>query len=163
MAVQVNVSGAALIKVDTGASHALETLGYTRDGAEVRLEGRYLDVPSDDAGGEAGPPTNVQYLGETAVIRLELTKFDPTVADKVQRLYGQLLGKPGTPGTLMFSDAGGYTFRLVIASPETPLNFPRCFLRDAVEVNKGTRFCRLLMVFEAHKDGSGVLWNNEID
>jgi len=160
MATQVNVSGAALVKVDTGASHSLETLGYTRDGVEVRFEARYLDVPSDDMGGEAGPPTEVQYLGEIAVIRLELTKYDPAVANKIQRLYDQTPGQPGTPGTLLFSAAE--TYRLVIDCADTPLNFPRCFLRDAIEINKGTRFSRLLMVFEAHKDASGVLWNNTV-
>ena len=41
-------------------------------------------------------------------------------------------------------------------------NFPRVFPRAPIEVNKGTRFSTLVMEFEAHEDGSGVLWNTTV-
>jgi len=167
MAIQTHVFGAAQVYV--GDSTEVELLGYTRDGVEIRLESRFLDVPSDDMGGEAGPPANVQYLGEIAVIRLELTKYDLTVADKLQRLNGLTAGQVGTPGTFIFSDSAQYekSFRLLIRSAveengvPTPWNFPRAFLREAIEVNKGSRFTRLLAVFEAHAK-NGILYNDEV-
>lgn len=159
MAVTVNVDGPALVRVDTGDLNALEDLGYTRDGAEIRFEAYFLDVAGDENGGESGPPIDVQYMGERAVIRLELTKFDGTVADKVTpRLYGGTAGTPGAAGTLMFG--GGKCYRVLINTSNRPMNFPRCFIRDAIEVNKGTRFSRLLLAFEAYPDDTGVLYDN---
>lgn len=161
MAVTVNVDGLAAVRVDTGDTNALEDLGYTRDGAEIRFEGHFVDVPGDEKGGENGPPIDVQYMGERAVIRLELTKYDPAVAEKVMaRLYGETPGTPGAAGTLMFS--GDKCFRVLINTPARPLNFLRCFAREAIEVNKGTRFSRFIVVFEAHAADSGVLYDSTI-
>lgn len=158
MAVAIHVAGLATIKVDTGDANALETLGYTRDGTEITEEARFIDVPGDENGGDEGPPVDVQYLGETARIRLELTKYDSAVAAKVfPRLYGGTDGQPGTAGTLMFGDSK--TYRLLIHTIAEPYNYPRAFPRGAVELNKGTRFSTLVLEFEAHKDGNGVLRN----
>ncbi len=162
MAIQYHVAGPALIKLDTGTSNALESLGYTRDSAEIRLEARYEELKSDDMGGEQGPPGDLNYLGESATVRLELTKWDTVVADKVvARLYGGTAGMPGAPGTEMIE--GAKTFRLLIHSTNNPMNFPRAILYGAVEINKGTRHSRLVLEFLALKDPTtGVLYNNVV-
>lgn len=161
MPATINVDGPAVVQVDTGTSHALETLGYTRDGVEVRFEGHFVDVPGDENGGEAGPPIDVQYMGERAIIRLELTKYDAIVAGKIAaRVWGETSGVPADAGTLFFGS--GKAFRVLINTTERPYNFPRCIPREPIEVNKGTRFSRLIIVFEAHKDATGVLYNDTI-
>ena len=158
MAMTVNVAGPAIIQVDTGVANALEDLGYTANGAEVEVRGFYGDVPGDENGGDSGPPIDVQYFGDIAVVRLEFTRYDPTVLDKVVcRLYGGTAGTPGTPGTLMF--AGSKTYRLLIKTTSLPMNFPRAIYRGSRVVNKGTKFSREISEFECHKNGSGVLWN----
>jgi hypothetical protein len=158
MAVTVNVAGIATIQVDTGSSNALETLGLTENGAEVTFEGYYGDVPCDDNGGNEGPPADVQYFGETAEIRLTLSKFDPTILAKVNALlYGGTAGTPGIVGTLMF--AQNFTYRLLINSPTAPLNFPRVIFRRPRELGKGTKYSRMVLVGTAYKNGSGILYN----
>lgn len=154
----VNVAGPALIQVDTGAANALEDLGYTANGAEIEFRGFFGDVPGDENGGESGPPIDVQYFGEIAVVRLELTKYDAAILDKlVCRLYGGTAGTPGTAGTLMFNDSK--TYRLLIKPTTLPFNFPRAIYRGSRVVNRGTKFSREVCEFECHKNASGVLYN----
>lgn len=156
MTAAVKVAGPCAVYVDVGAG--LEMLGYTGQGADVQDQAFYLDVHGDENGGDAGPPVDVQYLGEIVRIRLELTKWDTVVGQKIRsRLAAGTEGTPGTAGTLMFS--GSKTARVLLYSANAPMNFPRCFLRNPWEVNLGTKYSRLVLEFEAHKDGSGVLYN----
>jgi len=156
MPAAVNVFGPAAISVDVGSG--LTALGYTRQGAEIRDQAFWIDVPGDQYGGDQGPPIDVQYLGEIARIRLELTKWDETVATNLRaRLAGDTEGQPGTPGTLMFG--GSKCSRLLINPTTGPWNFPRAFLRDVWEMNKGTKYSTLVLEYEAHKDANGVLYN----
>lgn len=162
MANQVNVAGLAAIKLDTGASNALELLGYTEDGAQITFKGFFHDVPTDENGGPEGPPTDIQYFGETAEIRLLLPKFDPLIVDKMfARAHYVGAATPGvvqTPGSLMI--AGAYSFRLLIHSTTAPMNFPISVFREPHELNKGTKYSKLLVVGTAYKNQTtGVLWN----
>jgi len=154
----VNVSGATLIYVDTGSANALEGLGYSVNGVEVELRGYFGDVPGDEHGGDQGPPIDVQYFGEIAIVRFEMSKYDSAIAAKCEpRLLGGTAGQPGASGTLMFGDEKVY--RLLLYNTGGPLNFPRAFPRGSIEVNKGTVFSRYRMEWECHKDASGVLFN----
>jgi len=159
----IHVNGVALVKVGpvTATSDSIWDLGYTRNGAEISFQGFFLDVPGDENGGDDGPPIDVQYMGETATIRMELTKYNATVAEQVQaRLSDGAGGVPGQAGFLMFGDAKAW--RLLIVPANSPINFPRAFPRNVIELNKGTRFSTLVVEFEAHKAGTGaaaVLWN----
>jgi hypothetical protein len=158
MAHAVNVAGPAEVKVGTGSAGALESLGYTRQGADVRNQGFFIDVPGDQNGGDQGPPIEVQYLGEIARIRLEMTKWDEAIAAKIRtRLLAGTEGTPGAAGTLMFGDSK--TVRVTLSTTTGPMNFPRCFIRGEWEINKGTRYSTLVVEFEAHKDSTGVLYN----
>jgi hypothetical protein len=158
MAAAPQVFGPAEIKVGTGSSGALESLGFTRQGAEIRSQGFFIDVPGDQNGGDQGPPIEVQYLGEILRVRAELTKWDEAVAAKVRsRLAAGTEGSPGTPGTLMFGDSK--TIRVLIAPTTGAVNCPRCFIRGEWEMNKGTKYSTLILEFEAHKDANGVLYN----
>ena len=163
MAITVNVAGLATIKAGTGASGALESLGYTMDGARITSEGYTTNVPGDQNGGDEGPPVEIQYLGETARVRLEMTKWDTAVQAKLEaRFKGGTAGTPPTAGSLMF--AGGGYFRLLIHSPATPRNFIcASLLKQPIEINKGTKFSRLVLEFECYKDPTtGVLYNSTI-
>lgn len=146
--------------MDTGSAHALENLGYTRDGAQIRSDAYMLDVPSDDAGGESGPPADVQHLGEVMHIIMDLTKWDATILAKVTpRKYGGTAGTPGTPGSLLIG--GGLTYRLIVYTAVTPLNFPCVIFREPYEFNRGTKFSTMRLEGTAYKNGSGLLYNND--
>ncbi len=156
MAVTVNVAGLCAVYVDTGTG--LDLLGYTRQGADVRDQAFFVDVPGDQNGGDQGPPIDIQYMGEIAKVRLELTKWDAAIGKEIRsRLAGGTEGTPGGSGTLMFD--GSKTARVLLYSPNGPMNFPRAFLRDPWEVNLGTKYSTLVLEFEAHKDATGVLYN----
>lgn len=161
MAVVINITGTAEIWMDDGLGGAMDVLGYTRNGAEVTLDASYLDVPGDQNGGDEGPPIDVQYLGEIARVRLELTKYDVTNADLVRQRFGRaaaVVGTPASPGSLVF----GGTFRLLIKSATAPYNFARAFPRAPIEVNRGTKFSTFICEFECHKDANGKLWDADI-
>lgn len=161
MALEVHVAGPALVKIGTGDAGALEDLGYTVNGADIELRGFHGDVPGDEHGGDLGPPIDVQYFGEIAIVRLEFSKFDAAVADKAAaRMLSNIAnpGSPGTPGTLLFGST--QAFRLLINPTNNPMNFPRAFCRGSIVHNKGTRFTRLSQEWECHADSDGVLYNS---
>lgn len=162
MAIGILTDGPTLCMTDTGAGHALENLGFTRNGVNHTSNGFFLPVPCDDNGGDDGPPADIQNLGETIDLEMEFTKFDEAVANKIRpRMYAGTLGQPntplGTPGGLMFS--GGYTYRLVLIPTNRPLNFPQVVFQAPMQINKGTRFSTWILRATAYKNASGVLFN----
>lgn len=159
MAIAVLTAGVCIVKVDTGAANALEELGRTVNGADSTKQAFWLDVPGDDNGGDAGPPIEIQFMGEIVRIRLEMSKWDTAIRNKVtSRLYGGTAGTPGTAGTLMFADSK--TYRLLLHSTTDPRNFLRTIPRGDIEQNRGTKWSRLVSEWEAHKNASGVLYNS---
>lgn len=163
MAQQIQVFGAAVVQVGTGASGTLETLcsGGTRNGVQLTFDGYYGDVFADSHGGDEGPPIDVQYFGETVRIELMLTKWEGLVADKMAvRTRGGTLGVPATPGVLMFQDSLSY--RMLITSVSgTALNFPQCVFREPIQINKGTKHSTMIISGTAYKNAAGVLMNSE--
>jgi len=151
MTMAPQVFGPALIKLGEAP------LGYTRTGAAIRGKAVFQDVPGDENGGEQGPPIDIQYLGETAVIRLELTKYDPAIAAKaLARLKDGTEGTTGVSGTLMFGSDKTSSLTLSPISGQAMV-FPRGLLRGDWELTRGTRYSTLAREFEAHKDGAGKL------
>ena len=158
MANIITVAGLATIKVDTGAANALETLGFTKDGAHIRVIPYMYDVPTDENGGDAGPPTDIQAMGAIAQITLHFTKYDESIMDKVVCIqYGGTAGTIATPGSLMFGDTKSY--RLLIHSVSFPRNFLRVVFREPFEVNKGTKYSEHILIGTAYKNASNILWN----
>lgn len=122
------------------------------DGAHVQDSRYYVNCSADENAGESGPPVEVLFAGETVTIRLEMTKWDPAVAAKLQ-------ASPGAVGTLMFN--ASKTVRVLLNTTSGPMNFPRCFLRNPWEINKGTKYSRLVLEFEAHRSGpSGGIFDD---
>lgn len=159
MAVAVNVAGLAPVYVDLGSG--LQLLGYTANGVDIATSGYFLDVPGDQNGGDNGPPIEIQYFGETAEIRLDLTKYDPAIAEAIEaRLARGTPGQPAPAGSIIFGS--GSSMRLAIACASRPRNFPRAVPRGACQVNKGTRYSRFIVDFVAYKSISGVLWNTSV-
>lgn len=156
MAIAVQTVGKALIKVGTGASAALESLGYSINGVEISDEPFYGDVPSDENGGDEGPPIDVQYFGFVSTIRMELSRWDSTIAAKVfPFLNGGTAGTQGTPGILMSANS----YRLVIIPTSDPRNYPVAFPSEPIEINKGTKYSRLAITWKAYGFANAAVWN----
>lgn len=163
MAESVHNHGKATIKVGTGTSAALELLGYTRNGADVTEEGFWIDVPGDEHGGDSGPPIDIQYIGEMARVRLELTKFDQAILAKVMKRLNaaaKTAGARGTVGRFVFLNSE--FFRLVIDTPTNPKNFPVAVPRAPTNRNMGTRFTMKVLEFDCYFDAQGVLYNETV-
>lgn len=158
MAAIVNVAGPVQIKTGTGSASALEALGYTINGARITSQPYFSDVPGDENGGNEGPPIDIQNFGQIDIIRLEMSKYDAAVWAKiVPFLKGGTAGAVGTVGTLVFS--GSADFRVLLLGTNFTRNYLRCIPRQPQDINCGAKFSTLLLEWECHKDGSGVLWN----
>lgn len=160
MTAAIQVAGAARIFVDIAGT--MTELGYTRNGAEVTKEAQWLDVPGDVNGGDEGPPIDIQFLGETARVRLELTKWNPDAAAILMKRSKDAAVTAGTPmdaGTLMFASNA---MRLCILAENNPRNFPRAIPRQPVEINRGTKFSTLVCEFECYANDAGLLYDATI-
>jgi len=166
MSVQINVAGKVTVKVDTGSSNALETLGVSFDQARTSDRSFLNPVYGDAHGGPAGPPIDTQFLGRIIRIQLELSRYDEAVLSKlVSRTYGDQ--SPGTVsdaqiGALYLQDA--QTYRVVLDSANNPINFPLCTIpSDPIVLNGGTKYSRCVINFEAHRNQStGVIYNASV-
>lgn len=164
MATSIAVAGACQIKIDANVSAGpgLEELGYTANGAETDEDPRWLDVPGDQRGGDDGTPIGWVWLSQMVTIRMELTKFDTAVLAKVRRRIpssAATLGTPPAAGTVVDPSTPTKFFRLLLNAANNPINFPLAIPKGAISVNRGTKFERWVLEWEAHIDKDGVLWN----
>ena len=152
MADQVNVTGRVIVKVQfTAGQGNLLTLGEQMDMTDVERRAFWHNVPGDRHGGPQGPPIEVQYLGEIAIIRIELSRWDPDVWDTLQKR--KAIATKGKTlltevGTLMLAST---PIRLLLHSTTRPENYPCCILREAIQYGMGTKFSTAVAQFEAHR------------
>jgi hypothetical protein len=129
-------------------------LGYSEDGFSVRVEPFFDKVHSDDFGGRAGPPADEQLLAGIAIIEGDFTKYVKAEMDKLSSFQ-----KGGTAGVFpnigSFVRQDGLLAELVLDGVNDDWTFPRALIRRAFEVNKGTRYSRYRVGWEA--------WVNQTD
>lgn len=156
----VNVAGKVRIFVNSGNAGAMESLGYSINGVQIVERPFYTNIPGDENGGDEGPPVDKQYLGELHYLRMELSKWDDTVAGKIRgRLRGVNAEGSGafTPGSLI--TCGGYYFRLLLLGANFVRNYLLAVPSEPTEINVGTRWSRPAMEWECQRNSSGVMWN----
>lgn len=171
MAIAVVLPGATPISVGTGSANALQTLGYTVNGAEIHTEKIIEDVPGDQGGGEGGIPIEFQMFGEIHRIHLELSKWDTAVLALLEAAINAngslstiVAGKSPVPGSLIL--ANNAHFRLLVNPPSAASlirNYPIAIPREPHVINPGTKWCRLVMDWIAYPDLTTtppLLWNN---
>ncbi len=156
--------------LDDFTGPGLRELGYTREGAEISEETFWLDVPGDERGGEAGPPIEVQSMGQVDRVRLEMTKWDDTIMSLIRaNVPAGIAGQPYVlpPGTLVFSNAKFFRLLILGSTISTfnsgagePRNYPCAIPRAPRELNKGSKFSTQVLEFECHLlPGQTALWN----
>jgi hypothetical protein len=102
MATTVQVIGKCQILVNTGAQYALEELGYSEAGVEIRFERKYVPVHSDENGGPDGIPLDYQDFGYMHNVSFTLVNFDIAIWKKLSSgQYGGTHGSNGYIGTLL--------------------------------------------------------------
>lgn len=156
MGLQPHNAGAVTVKVGFGPTGPLSVLGFSRNGVDITEEPFFLNVPGDEQGGDDGPPIDVQFMGTVHRVRIQLTKWDKVVSDKLtNRIAGA--DTPGdfqnvVPGTFML---GELVFNRLVLDALNALfdrNYPIAILRDNTEINKGTKFAELTLVYECHEN-----------
>lgn len=135
-----------------------QQLGYCEDGVQVSVFPRYSDIFSDDMGGREGVPTDSQFLGATASIRLMLTKYQKEICDRLSS-FTQASLPAGTKGLLpvigSFVRQDALYAALLLSGVNESMNFPIAFMRGGYEINSGTKYRRYIVEFEA--------WLNQTD
>ena len=141
------VNGPALFYTGTGAVGALELLGYTENGVDVRITEHSEPVMTDIFGTQI--PHDFQDMGMSAEVRVPLIAMDRTVFLKVigkgDRTTVGLLNTPG-----MLKGQGGHAFRIGIAAPaDSPWSFTKAILRPDTQLRLATKAHPLVLTFFA--------------
>lgn len=162
------VEGACEVKVDTGSARALQSFGWTANGAQVTRRRLTVDIPGDQNGGDDGVPIDIQEMGGFYTVRLEMTKWETSIEAKIRTLVNQqgsgafaslVLGTVPTPGSLIVSNSAYFRLLLLPTDSARAMNFLAAIPRDdPYEINKGTKFSRLVLSFTCYPI-SGVIWN----
>ncbi len=149
------------------SSAAMVKLGESLDMLDTEQNEYNKEVPGDANGGPDGPPIEIQFLGLTYTIRLNLSKYDPTFAAAME---GR--GVNATTGTILDAEIGALKLlskssRLCIVSAVTgtAINFPCCLIRDAISYGQGTKFSTFSATITAYRApvghaSAGIIKNN---
>lgn len=134
-------------------------LGYSRDGAQIRIMPSYSDVKSDLTGGEQGVPLDRQFLGAIARINVDLTKYDLALVHKVISFCGASdqanaeAGRMQEMGKLQRQeDHHGY---LRLSGSKANIVFKNAYVVDGSEFNVGMRASAYRLTFEAWMSSYG--------
>jgi hypothetical protein len=134
-------------------------LGESADEIHIAMEQQNYAVPGDRNGGRAGDPIEEQFMSQRASCNLELSIFDPEVANALMRAGGLM----ATPGRIPQSAVGGFlrkdrsyrlTFRATIDASRS-VNFPCAIVQQAHILGGGTKFEMLRCSFSMHRAPSG--------
>ncbi len=133
-------------------------LGYCEDGVQISVFPKYADIYSDDMGGREGVPSDSQFLGATASIRLLFTKYNKTFMDNLS-CFSQAALTSGAKGLMpvlgSFVRQDSLSAVLLLTGVNEQLSFATAFQRGGWEINSGTRYRRYICDFEA--------WVNQTD
>lgn len=163
MSVAIQVDKAAQIKIASPAAGGLEELGYTSDGCMITEQLFTTEVHSDEYGGNEGPPADIQFLGEIHIVRLNLSRYDEAVANKIRSsVAGGTAGTPAARGLLYKQDSKFW--RLLINTAVRPRNYLCAIFRTPKEFNKGTKYSQLQIEAVCYETAVGQpLYNTTVE
>lgn len=115
MAYSIHVNGAALIRVgNQGAGvDTPSDVGFSDAGVDIVIDYNKEPVMADNAG--TAIPADLQKMGKSAKITMNLVVYDDTVFRARFVTDGAVEGEQDPTGTLIFANDDG--FRVIITSP----------------------------------------------
>ena len=147
----------ALAANTAGTVGSFTDLGINRDAIPINIEVKFLDVPADDYGGEAGTPADVQILGGIATIDLELTKFELATIEKY--LLGHLVTTAGTfeeLGTFLRQQSKGFALKLTSTRAVRQFDFGAFIGGQPSGVSQGVRYSSYRLSYRALLDAAST-------
>lgn len=147
------VAGPLQIWVDTGASNALEFLGWTAEGVTITERRLSAPVEADEFGGSKGVPVDYQLFGQQHVITAELAKFQPAVLAKLTRGYNPNVA-PGNIGVGMLLVCSAATFRVLLFGRNFVRNYLQAVIEEPIDQSPiGAQYTKAKVVFTADPVG----------
>ena len=132
---QHHAIGPCLVKFGVADSEA--ELGYTADGVNIAVNIKTVDVPSDDFGGAAGGPSDVQAVGFEATVTCDFTKHDKAQIDAALSGVGGTAGVAPELGAFMRQD--NKTGQLFLDGVAADYKFPVSYVTNA-GFNNATKY-----------------------
>lgn len=164
MARSIQVACATPVSVDTGGG--LEELGLTANGVQIVQQDFWESVPTDENGGDAGPPSDELYHGEVHLIQLELTNWDDVVAGQIQYRTNKASPTAGQYENCKLMIGDSAAMRVLLNGPNFTRNYPRCIPKGPINLGPiGARYSRLFVTFVAYSTAGAsltdprTLWN----
>lgn len=153
------VAGPVEIWVDTGASLALEFLGWSVNGVTIQQVAFHGPIHSDENGGDQGPPVDYQLFGQQHRISMELSKFQDTVLAKLEARYNPNT-VAGNVGVGMLLGCSAAMFRVLLKGPSFVRNYPACLIPEPIEISPiGSQASRARVSFIAEAPAGDTIWN----
>ncbi|GAB6165616.1 hypothetical protein JCM19992_16160 [Thermostilla marina] len=141
MAGTIHVPGAVTWLINTESSGSFTELGIANGGVTIREQIFTEPVHNDMRGGNAGPPIDLNYLGEMHFVRGELNVYDQDVLDALRARINAATsgltkdeGRVFPPGFLLKKNTAHYKLQLLaenfvreyqVAVPVQPIEIPR--------------------------------------
>lgn len=153
-------------------------LGESEDGIQVTEQYFWHDVPGDRYGGNAGAPTEKQFLGMMARFNLRMSRWDPAQVAKLENVGGLL----ATNGLVPLASIGAVTLaakgmRLLLNCTRDSTrtrNYPCCIVSEPISVGKSSKYSTCALGIEAHRTpegfwgigsgscAAGVVWDTDV-
>ncbi len=122
-------------------------LGFSEDGVQINIQPFFDQIPSDDFGGRAGPPSDSQILAAIATVDVALSKYDKAEVDKLTSYKaGGAVGVLPPIGSFIRQD--GLSAALLLDGVLEDLTFATAYLRRNQEFNSGTKWRRYVIGWE---------------
>jgi hypothetical protein len=108
----------------------MQFLGVTRNGIEINEQAFISELKSDYGGGEQGPPTDYQYLGEMHSIVAELAQWNPEVLAVLETRVNAAYALTRTKGQLL--RCSGAYFRVLFLAANFGRNYTNVYINEPI-------------------------------
>lgn len=130
----------------------LEELGESTDAVDVQEVTFWHNVPGDANGGQQGPPIDVQILGKIHRVSLDLSRWDPDVAEKLREHSLATVGEVDAleVGRLMF-DVHAPRICIIPTNAAYVRNYWCALIREPIGYGVSSKWSALQFQFEGHR------------
>jgi hypothetical protein len=125
-------------------------LGYSMNGIDIQEQPVFQDLKNDAYGGQAGMPSDVQWLGAVAMITCNLNRFTPGNLENIAQFDANMQASLGSYRRVgQFVKQDGMHGQLILSSAVETLTFPSTYLVHGRSFNTGVPERVWRLVFRA--------------